>query len=418
MQEAVSAYHPQPHQTRFHASDAVEKLFLAGVGAGKSLCGVHESVFLAEDNPRCDGAIVAPTFPMLKKVILPLWEEWVHPSLYTWKKADQYLIWHSTGRKIFLGTAADPGRLSGLNLGWAWLDEAAQLRRDEVWKILQARIRDPKAQRRCLFTTTTPLGLNWLVREFRKLGVKRHIVRARTADNVHLAEGFEAGLRAAYGPEYAAQFLDAMVLELAGVAFPYMPSIHSRLTRAEMMKRIVATFGAVDWGFTNPAALLVGGIDFDGRWYLIDEWYRRGQNREDIAAAAGELNRKWGVKQWYSDHDPEGVGKMQKEGCGVTLAEKDIEQGVQFARSLFPVRHDGQPRIHVAAELENWRREVDGYFFPEETEVPEGQFGDHLMDTTRYLTYTHSLTWVPVAYETVASGRMKREARDWSNTEY
>lgn len=405
MHEIASGYRPQPHQVRFHASGALEKLFLAGVGAGKTLCGVHEAVYLANDNRYCDGAIIAPTYPMLRDVILPLWEAWIPKCLYTHRKGDQYLIWHPTGRKIFLRSGDKPGRLSGLNLAWAWLDEAAQLRTPEAWKVLQARIRDPKAERRCLFTTTTPLGLNWLIREFRKVGIKRHIVRARTTDNAYLDEDFEAGLRASYGPEYAAQFLDALVLELAGAVWPYIPTIHTKLSHRDMLKRCVAFFGGVDWGFTNPACLLVAGVDSDGRWYLVDCWYMRGQDRDVIAHQAKIMNKRWNVIKWWSDHDPEGIGHMRSttseeceedlRACDVDPAIKSVEQGVQHTRSLFPVRSDGSPRIHVSPvpELDAWRREVDGYYFPEESEEPDAQFGDHAMDATRYLTYSHSETW-------------------------
>lgn len=354
-----------------------------------------------QDNPGCDGVIVSPTFPMLRDVILPLWEAWIPSVLYTHKKSDQLIIWHPTGRRIFLRSADRPGRLSGLNVAWAWLDEAALLRTFVVWRILQARIRDPAARRRCLFTTTTPLGLNWLIREFRKPGLMRHVVRARTADNAHLPEDFEPGLRATYGDEYAAMYLDAKVLELAGAVWPYVPQVHSKLTLAEMRDRVIETYGSVDWGFTNPAAALVGGFDSDGRLYLLDLWYRRGVNRDAIAHQAKRMNVEWNVRTWWTDHDPEGVGHMktvtpeeQDEGlrpCRVELAEKAVDQGVQYTRTLFPIRNDGEPRIYVAPELKDWQREVDGYYFPEDKEEPEAQFGDHAMDTTRYLAYSHSL---------------------------
>jgi hypothetical protein len=175
-----------------------------------------------------------------------------------------------------------------------------------------------------------------------------------------------------------------------------------------MLSRCVTMFGSVDWGFTNPACLLVGGVDGDGRWFLVDVWYRRGQTREQVGFKAKQLNKQYNIRKWWSDHDPEGIKHMREvteedraagvdRGCDVDLAHKEVEAGVQFTRTLFPVRHDGEPRIYVAAELEDWRREVDGYYFPEDAEEPEGQFGDHAMDATRYLTYSHSQAWASKA---------------------
>jgi len=391
----TSPYVPKPHQARFHALPHDEALFLAGVGAGKSLCGVHEAVFLATDNAECDGAIVSPTYRMLHDVILPLWEEWIPSQLYTHKKSDSLFIWHPTGRRIFLRSADAPGRLSGLNLGWAWLDEATQLLKPDAWNILRARIRDPRAKRRRLYTTTTPLGYNWLIREFRRQG---GVIRARTADNDSLPPDFEAGLRAKFGPEYAAQYLDALVLELQGLAWPIQHRVHCDWPLSWARERCHSFFGAVDWGHTAPAALLVGGVDWDGRWYLVDEWYRRGQLHEQIAEAAAELTRKWGVRRWWADGaEPEACKHLALAGLDWQPAEKSIVDGVQHFRSLVAVRRDGEPQVYVHSTLANWMRENDGYCFPGEDhphpEVPIGANGDHLMDTSRYLTYSHSLLW-------------------------
>ena len=191
------------------------------------------------------------------------------------------------------------------------------------------------------------------------------------------------------------------VLELAGAVWPYAPRLHSALSTERMAARVVATFGAVDWGFTNPACVLVGGLDSDGRWYLLDCWYRRGVNRDGVAHEAKRMNAKWNVQKWWTDHDPEGVGHMRSvtaeertqelRPCRVELAEKSVEQGVQYTRTLFPPRGDGKPRIYVSPDLADWRREVDGYYFPEGKEEPEAQFGDHAMDATRYLVYSHAI---------------------------
>lgn len=391
----TSPYVPKPHQARFHALPHDEALFLAGVGAGKTLTGVHESVFLAQDNPECDGCITSPTYRMLHDVIMPLWHEWIPQQLFHLHKSDSRFTWLPTGRNIFLRSADAPGRLSGLNLGWAWLDEATQLLKPDAWNILRARIRDPRARRRRLFTTTTPLGYTWLIKEFRRQG---GVVRARTADNDSLPPDFEAGLRAKFGPEYAAQYLDALVLELQGLAWPIQHRIHCDWQLAWARRRCHSFFGAVDWGHTAPAALLVGGVDWDGRWYLVEEWYRRGQLHEQIAKQARVMTERWGVRRWWADpEDADGCAHLRKEGVDYQNAEKDVISGVQHVRSLTTVRADGEPRLYVHPSLTNWLRENDGYSFPgedaKEPEVPVGTNGDHLMDTTRYLTYSHNLLW-------------------------
>lgn len=415
-----SAYDPLPSQQRFHSRIAAEKLFLAGVGTGKTLCGVHEIAYLATRNKHADGAIVSPTYQMLRDVILPLWNQWIPQELYHFHKSTWVITWKPTGRSIFLKTASSPLSLSGLNLGYAWLDEAAQLVKPDAWHILLARIRDPAATERCLFATTTPLGYNWLIREFRKPG-DRFVVRARTSDNIHLPPEFEANLRLVYGDELAAQYLDAMVLELAGLVWPIIPRVHVRPS-ADLAGGSVRRFGGVDWGFTNPACLVVGGIDGDGRWSILEEWYHRGKLRSEVATEARRLSEKWNIKCWWSDHDPEGVkqmkskGKNGERGCNVRLAPKndksDLVAGIQVFRSLLPVRLDGQPRVRIAQECRNWLREVDAYMFPEEEEVPEGGAGDHAMDATRYMVYGHSTSFGRMEYYGGRTGRWENNQDD------
>ena len=386
-----SAYTPQEHQARIHTSGSRYKLFLGGVGSGKSLTGLHEMVYAAQDNPLCDGLICAPTVPMFRDVIATAAADWLPPQCYTFKRSDQYIVWHPTGRRWFIRTATAPDRASGLNIGYGWFDEAALVRTDKLWKIMLARLRQ-KAQRPTMIVTTTPNGLNWLIKWFVEQQTRDPasvmIVRCKTSDNHKLPDDFEAGLRAAYGEELAQQMLDAMVLSLMGLAWPIVPSIHCTLSVAEMRDRSVLTFGGVDWGHTAPAALIVGGLDAEGRWYLRRLWYKRGQTRAQIAEQAAKLTREENVEAWFIDHDPEGERAMKEHDLTVFLAEKTVESGVQHVRSLLPVRKDGQPHLYVARELADWHREQSAYSFPEDKEEPEGPNGDHAMDATRYMTFS------------------------------
>ena len=390
--QILSPYVAQHHQALFHGSKAKFKFFMAGVGAGKTLCGMHEFIYAAEDNPQCDGLITSPTYPMFRDIVLPLWREWIPQHLWTYHKGDQSFTWHNTGRRFFVRSSTNPDGASGLNVGYEWHDEHALIHTDRLWKIALARLRQKGPRPRCI-VTSTPNGLNWLAKWFRARQLADPanvcVIRCRTRDNKMLPEDYEAGLRAAYGEEYAQQMLDAIIIQLQGLAWPIAPGIHCKLSLDEMRQRCgKRVFGAVDWGHTNPACCLVGGLDSDWRWHLMAEWYRRGQDREVIAARAEKLTKEFGVKAWFIDHDPEGESQMRRKGLVVHLADKNVESGVMHVRSLLSVRKDGEPRLHVNAMLKNWLREQSGYTFPEEKEEPEGANGDHAMDATRYLTFT------------------------------
>ncbi len=402
----VSPYVPQPHQVRFHSSPAENKLLMGGVGSGKTLTGIHECIRLLQDNPESDGLIGAPTFPMLRDAILAAWFDFVHPSLYQFKRGDQQIIWKPTGRCIFLKTCGDPDRARGPTVAWFWIDEAALLLRLRVWNIFSARVRCPRARRLVKFATTSPNGLNWLVRLFNTADPAYFTVRARTADNKKLPEDYERSLRVMYGEEFAAQELDAQIIDLRGLAWPVHPKVHGRLSLAEMKARCVAFFGGMDWGFRNPSALIVGGVDRDLRWHLLDEHYVQGVERGEVAAQAKKMTEQWGVTCWWSDHDPEGISQCEKLGVPVRRAPKaagDVEAGIQHFRSLLSVRLDGEPRVYVNQGLKHWHHENEGYKFPtseaaekarrtagqDAPELPVGANGDHEMDATRYMVLGH-----------------------------
>lgn len=381
----TSEYIPHDAQRRFHASTAKVKMLLGGVGVGKTLCGVHESVFALNDNPFCNHAICAVTYAMIRDVIVPEWQRWVPRELYTYKRGDQLFEMRS-GQKVFLRSATEPDRARGLNLGSAWVDEIALCKDRRFWDIMRARIRDPRAKKPRIFATTTPAGYTWLIKEFQRTGV---VIRARTADNIYLPDDFEAGLRASLGPEMAAQELDARIVSMRGLAWP-VGKINFSVTAEEARKRCKVFFGGADFGFTNPAALIVGGIDHDGRMYLVEEWYKRGQTREAVAEAAAAMTAKWGIKCWFIDHDPEAQMHFAKKQLAVKLADKDVITGVNYTRSLLLPRADGQPRLYIAPHLKMWREEQQGYRYPDGKEIPIGDQGDHILDSTRYLCYSHT----------------------------
>lgn len=384
-------YTAQEHQARIHASGARYKLFLGGVGSGKTLTGLHELVFAAQDNPRADGLICSPTVPMFRDVVLPTLADWLPSQCYTYHRSELFIEWHPTGRRWFVRTATSPDRASGLNIGYGWYDEAAIVQTDKLWRIMMARLRQACPFPR-IIVTTTPNGLNWVPKWFGEQQARDPrsvmIVRCKTSDNKRLPDDFEAGLRAAYGEEYAQQMLDAMVLSLMGLAWPIAP-IHLSLTYDEMRARSIVTLGGVDWGHTAPAALVVGGLDHEGRWMIRRCWYKRGKTRAEIADEAAKITEEENVEAWFIDHDPEGEQQMKERGLKVYLAEKAVESGVMHVRSQLAVRRDGLPHFFVERQrCKDWLREQSAYSFPEDEEEPEGANGDHSMDATRYMCFT------------------------------
>ncbi len=140
--------------------------FVSGVGAGKTYAGIARTVAnMMQWNTGEMGAIVAPARRMIIDVIIPemramgLFDppfNWEYNSAH----AEQPGIHTPDGSRALLLSADNSKtieRLAGLNLAWAWLDEAAKID-PRARQILMQRLR--VGAYRNLYITTTPLGKN------------------------------------------------------------------------------------------------------------------------------------------------------------------------------------------------------------------------------------------------------------------
>ncbi|HEX6818438.1 MAG TPA: hypothetical protein VF120_08690, partial [Ktedonobacterales bacterium] len=71
--------------------------------------------------------------------------------------------------------------------------------------------------------------------------------------------------------------------------------------------------GGVDWGYTNPTAAVVFGLDGDGRAWQLDEWYQRRAPLDAVVLPAlCDLTRRFGVERWWCGPDePEHIAALQ-----------------------------------------------------------------------------------------------------------
>jgi hypothetical protein len=183
---------PTAPQLEFFEMDRMYRLFLSGIGAGKTFGGAVE---IARMPPNTTGAVISPTYPMHRDMVLPTFFDTCGKLVLDYNKSDKeaYLI---DGKKVIFRTAEDPERLRGPNLSWFWLDEAA-LMDEMVWKIMIGRLRVLPMK---AWVTTTPKGkMHWLYKIFVKEANEfTGIVKCSTRSNVYLPEQFIRSLDTGY----------------------------------------------------------------------------------------------------------------------------------------------------------------------------------------------------------------------------
>jgi hypothetical protein len=191
---------------------------IGGVGSGKSRTLMEAAVSAAVENPGCDGMLVAPTFPMLWRILIPAWEKACPRELRPrhLKGEQRYVMWH--GGSVWYGTAKDPSSLEGTNLAWYAGDESRYWPRQSHVNML-SRLRLATARSLQGMYATTP-GMGWLEEEFNTGRLGRRAFRMSTRENAkNLDPDFIPNLERTLSPRQAKAIIEGFFTVLEGQVY-------------------------------------------------------------------------------------------------------------------------------------------------------------------------------------------------------
>lgn len=152
------------------------------------------------------------------------------------------------------------------------------------------------------------------------------------------------------------------------------------ITRVELM-------AGIDFGFTNPCAVVHIVKDQDANYWVLDEYYRRGQTDDMIAEYVGAQ----GFNKVYPDpENPSAIASMRKKGVPIreVIKNKDsVKKGIDRVRDLFTTN-----RLHISKHCENLILELETYAYPEKKDLKNEdenpiKENDHALDALRYAVY-------------------------------
>jgi hypothetical protein len=215
------AYVPLPSQKEFHQLTTRYKGFSGPIGSGKSQALCQEAIKLTYLNPGRLGLLGAPTFPMLRDstqaALLEILD--VNEIPYELNKAENTLVMKDTRSRILFRSVEEFERLRGTNLAWFGLDELTYTQED-AWLRLEARLRDPEANRLCGFAVWTPKGFNWVYRRFIAQKIEGYgVVKAMAFENRHLLDkvsNYYRQLEKSYDPKFYDQEVMGAYLSIEG----------------------------------------------------------------------------------------------------------------------------------------------------------------------------------------------------------
>jgi phage terminase large subunit len=247
-------------QLRFLRSRARLVALLGGAGSGKTTAGVIWSLMHAAHWPGSRGMLIARSYPQLKQSLLVELERWARESrldeLWRFNRQDME-IRLPNGSRFWLRSADRPESLLGADLAWLYGDEVA-LWEEAAFKYALSRLRQPGFPHQAAFTFT-PKGRNWAYQVFGQPRPDLEIIRCATRENPYLDPGFVAMLEAHYGATpFARQELEGEFVSCEGLVYPqFAPQVH--VQPAPPPSAFKAVVAGVDWGYTNPGAIVVVG---------------------------------------------------------------------------------------------------------------------------------------------------------------
>lgn len=386
-----------PAQEAFVSDQNAETGYIGGVGSGKTAGGVLRSGrHISEWNEGHTGAIVSPTVPMLRNVIVPELRAWGlldKPGIEY--RSSENRIEYPNGSSIILESANNERkieRLRGLNLAWAWMDEAAYLP-EKVYQILNDRLR--VGNYRNLFVTTTPRGFNWLYDEFGDLDgdvepiADGQLVRTETTTSImgvstrtnpaNPEDYIEREERQHAGQSYQ-QEVEGEFVQFEGLVHPWFGEDQRTDDVPETYSTVI--YG-IDWGFSNPAVILTI-VKSGDEWVVVDEVYESRLTDEDHAEQALQMQDRWGPGVFYCDpSEPANIETFRRKGLDARKAENDVTPGIQHVTAQRETLRVVNTCQSVINEFGLYQYKDDG-----DSDDPIKQ-NDHAMDALRYALFTH-----------------------------
>jgi len=396
MPEVFINYYPHPKQLPFH-EDRYEVKYrglIAGTGAGKSKAGAKEALDWAWENPGSIGLIAAPAFRKFREIVVPAFEGLLNskidatPFFTNFNRMEMSLDVFN-GSKIWMVGLDKPEASEGMNLDWAWVDEARLIPKfGDAWDSIRRRLRgsglgkplDEYVPENAVgaWITTTPDAPGSALHDFfegRDKDPEAKVYRMSIMDNPHLPQDFIEGIKRTHTGGLYDRFVLGIFAAVGSGSFEFDYSIHVQGFKPPELRNIV--FG-VDFGWTNPSAIVAIALDGDNRAYVVDEFYQNRVSEQTLINECRRLKEKWGDGVfWCDSSEPRTISALNIQGLDARGNDSKRDDGIREVGGRFLDAGDGKRRLYISPECVNLIEELQLY-------KAEKKEHDHAVDALRY----------------------------------
>ncbi len=392
------AYVPHAAQRDFHDDRFVYhfRAMFAGTGAGKTYMGAQEALSLAWAMAGSVGLVCEPTYKKISEVVIPTFKQILgkdYSTIITRHDKSKSYLDICNGSRIWMIGLDKPEAAEGMNVDWAWLDEARLVPKlKEAMESVMRRLRgtgmwtdhpdEPVPDNwTCMYITTTPdypgSVLNRYFEGKKKL-VNSHVYRMSVMDNPTLPKHYIDNVKNTHeGSGKYDRFVLGKFAAAGGVAFEYDYTIHTQGFTPPHKVESSIRYG-VDFGWTNPSAILSIQTDSDGRAYVVEEVYGRQLSMEVLSNHLLRLYDDHGRGPVICDRSrPDNIQEFVNAGIDARPDKSKRDDGIADLGGRFQIQGDDLPRIYISSECENLIDEIQTY-------DPNLKVHDHAVDGLRY----------------------------------
>jgi len=415
-------YRPLPKQKLYHESSAKYKCYMGGVGSGKTTALIWECLLLSLEFPGNYGLMGRYTYPELRDTTMfEFFQICPDEVIEDFKKTENKLIFKN-GSVIIFRHLEDPDKIKSLNLGWFAIDEMTEVP-ENVFLMLQSRLRRTNVPRRVGFGSTNPEGHDWI---WHKWCVQHRndpnylFIQAPTTENPYLPDDYVDDLVSSYPEHWVKRYIYGDPAAFAGQI----------ITTWDKDQHIIEPFDppdswqprtiVLDHGTNNPTAVIWCAVHPEGFHIIYKEHYAASQTVDWHARKILEINDVDSPEFLLADpaifnltlqNPKRGMHSVADLYADYDLhfvpADNDVKSGIQMLLNNFKIDKDlinpftqkkGSPRIFITADCENIIHEVPQYRwkdvrvrgrFKNKPEEPE-KANDHTVDCIRYYLMTKS----------------------------
>lgn len=293
------------------------------------------------------------------------------------------LDWRN-GSQLWFMTLEDPENAEGPNIDYAHLDEARLVRNfDTAWKVIIRRLRGSGRckvpMRPSVWITTTPdtpgSELYNVIENPLTKSPTCNLYRWSIFENKTLTKDFIDEILRTHTGGLRDRFVYGRFAAVGGGSIPFDSSIH---VRDQDHRELHSLTVGLDFGWTNPTAAILTGLDNDDRGYALDEIYETKMHSETLIKELLEWKKNYGSFSLICDpSSPATIDSLKIAGFQAKGYEHKRDESIRAFSQRFLVAGDGQPRAYVSKRCVNLVSELLEY----RDDVKER---DHAVDAFRY----------------------------------